>query len=337
MELIERQIIDPEGNVKTIFVKGGKPKMKEGEPVTLTHNKTGKTLTGVWRTASGNKIFVGKDGSQQIAPKHLSKEKEGGKSSKKESKSSGKLSEAAQGWYDRSEAAFKTMSSDEQKKNLKLIKEQSEKFKDSEYHADKVAASKKLLEKYGHILEDKPAEKKPESKKEPAKKKTKEVAAPKKNDKPITEKQSNPDKFKKPEHEKLKQYKDADALSKKRAGTLHQFGQLDKSKLTNEEKKKLEKLRNEFEYQLPTSKIENPESGRDRRYNNWMDKHQSNDGYDDKAIAEAYIQGIVEDYVESSDAEKLHDMMSKLVDKYHQGQDPKQTRLFKANTKLFIK
>ena len=54
-----------------IIEKGDKPVKKKGEPITITHNKTGKQITGHWRTMRGSKIFVSSDGKLQIGPEHV--------------------------------------------------------------------------------------------------------------------------------------------------------------------------------------------------------------------------------------------------------------------------
>ena len=61
--------------------KANKPKKKEGEPITITNRKTGKQMSGHWRTINGNRVFVSSDGKIEIAPDHI-KEKFEGKESK---------------------------------------------------------------------------------------------------------------------------------------------------------------------------------------------------------------------------------------------------------------
>lgn len=51
--------------------KANKPVVKEGEPITITNRQTGKSMTGHWRTMSGNRVFVSTDGRIQIGPDHV--------------------------------------------------------------------------------------------------------------------------------------------------------------------------------------------------------------------------------------------------------------------------
>jgi hypothetical protein len=68
--------------------KGGKPTKKSGEPMTITDRRSGKQITGMWRTMGGNKVFVSGDGKIQVGSEHV-KDYAAGKESSGGSKGSG--------------------------------------------------------------------------------------------------------------------------------------------------------------------------------------------------------------------------------------------------------
>ena len=57
--------------------KGKTPKAKEGEPMTITDRRSGKQVTGMWRTMGGNKVFVSGDGKVQVGSDHVKEYVEG--------------------------------------------------------------------------------------------------------------------------------------------------------------------------------------------------------------------------------------------------------------------
>ena len=75
--------------------KGGKPVKKSGEPMTITDRRSGKQITGMWRTMGGNKVFVSGDGKVQVGSDHV-KEYVEGKGGSGDSKDITKMSPSAQ-------------------------------------------------------------------------------------------------------------------------------------------------------------------------------------------------------------------------------------------------
>jgi hypothetical protein len=53
------------------LVKGGTPGKQSGEPITITNRQTGKSMSGMWRTISGNKVFVSGSGQIQIGAQSI--------------------------------------------------------------------------------------------------------------------------------------------------------------------------------------------------------------------------------------------------------------------------
>jgi hypothetical protein len=322
-------------SVLGIIEKGDKPVKKKGEPITITHNKTGKQITGHWRTMRGSKIFVSSDGKLQIGPEHVKEHVSG---------ASKKAAKEVKPFYSTMRGGDIT-----KKESLELIKNPIEgkvenvSINGKPHWVAKIKGQWNVIDpKTGHQIHSAAIVKIDNTKAQAIRTAEENLNGGKKADKskPILEKDVKS--FAKQPHEKKDFYKKLKGDAKKFVDDLHKMVAIPKDKLTSKEVDGLEEMFQGIYNNLPI--LEDP----NEKYKSGGDMYTKEDKKDIKESkrvfggAEVLNISQIRDIASSIDLNKYmnieddHKVIADLAKKYHVGISPKQTRLFKALETLGI-
>lgn len=164
------------------------------------------------------------------------------------------------------------------------------------------------------------------------------------NDKPLTERQANPERFKKPAHQKTAGYKMQPAEKKRISDVAHDLSKIDMNKVSPSDQKSLNEIMNKMsEDSIHFEKIDLNETHRSgnpyydadekktlRQFNKWYDKHGGK-ALTPQAISELFTTSdYIEQYTVKEDVKKLSEIMTKIVKEHKVAVDPNQLRMFKG-------
>jgi hypothetical protein len=207
---------------------------------------------------------------------------------------------------------------------------------------EKEAADKKETQWQKEMRVEKELRKENEAKKEKKKPVGKKMAPVKAGDKPVTEEEANPQKFKTPDFKKTELYRGSNSADKAAMTNAHSFSNLSEAKFDDDDKRNLRDSLKEVQKELPDRpmtaeeiKTEYPEKADQaavKRQQALMKKHGLFSGKDLTVDGwkDMILHGIGDDWVSNWAQDDLNDQIHDMVEKYQEMVDPKQLRMFKA-------